>query len=93
MSQELTYVNSLYIQPNALYYLKLKNYLHYIALIQYKLSLVFKIYLTCFGASLAPSSGVSLKPDLLAWLAFCWLQLQPTEGQPIEQYIRFKKNT
>jgi hypothetical protein len=29
----------LYIQPNALYYLKLKNYLQYIALIQYKLSL------------------------------------------------------
>jgi hypothetical protein len=32
--------NYLYIQPNALYYLKLKNYLQYIALIQYKLSLV-----------------------------------------------------
>jgi hypothetical protein len=57
------------------YYLKLKNYLQYIALVQYKLSLVFKINPTCFGASLAPSSGVSLKPDLLAWLAFCWLQL------------------
>jgi hypothetical protein len=27
-----------------LYYLKLKNYLQYIALIHYKLSLVFKIY-------------------------------------------------
>jgi hypothetical protein len=36
--------NYLYIQPNALYYLKLKNYLQYIALIHYKLSLVFKIY-------------------------------------------------
>jgi hypothetical protein len=37
--------NYLYIQPNALYYFKLKNYLQYITLIQYKLSLVFKIWL------------------------------------------------
>jgi hypothetical protein len=50
------------------YYLKLKNYLQYIALIHYKLSLVFKIYPTCFGASLAPSSGVSLNQIyLLSW--------------------------
>jgi hypothetical protein len=42
------------------YYLKLKNYLQYIALIHHKLSLVFKIYPTCFGARIAPSSGVSL---------------------------------
>jgi hypothetical protein len=47
-------------QMHYFYYLKLKNYLQYIALIHYKLSLVFKIYPTCFGASLAPSSGVSL---------------------------------
>jgi hypothetical protein len=48
-------------QIHYFYYLKLKNYLQYIALIHYKLSLVFlKFCPTCFGASLAPSSGVSL---------------------------------
>jgi hypothetical protein len=32
-------------QMHYFYYLKLKNYLHYIALIHYKLSLVFKRYI------------------------------------------------
>jgi hypothetical protein len=55
-------------------YLKLKNYLQYIALIHYKLSLVFKIYPTCSGASLAPSSGVSLNQiSCLVGLLLCML--------------------
>jgi hypothetical protein len=66
-------MNYLYIQPKALYYLKLKNYLQYIALIQYKLSSVFKIYPTCFGnqqkANQASKSGFKDTPEDGARLA------------------------
>jgi hypothetical protein len=63
---ELNY-NYIYIQLNALfYYLKLKNYLQYIALIHYKLSLVFKILPDMFRRqSRAIFRGV-FKPNLLA---------------------------